>query len=124
MQLDGFVLDGINSIAGPPTTSVCLSLTGASYIRITNNEIKNCATTSVIVSRYTDGGGNFNEFIGNTVHDNWWDHSYFSGNAFYITTDNNLVERNLIYNIGGIGIRFMDSGWGTIVEQYCPVQPH
>src|SRR5262249_46663340 len=104
VEVTGLILDGIN-LSDPNGLIVSLF---ASFIRFRNNEIKNCPQSCVQTHWYGAEGG-ANQFIGNTVHHNGLS-GYQLSNAFYIMTSDNIADGNKIFDVFGIGIRFMDSG--------------
>src|SRR5262249_27379843 len=92
----------------------------ANHIRIINNEI----ISAHVSVEAADGGGsginlgpfaNFNEIIGNKIHDlpnlaggSWGPH------GIYVSASNNLIESNEFYNIAGYGIhQYSENGPGT-----------
>lgn len=92
---DGLTLDATN-VKGHG-----LSLNnGANHIRVQNGEIRNSPNQGVLT---TDGTGRteYNELINLRVHHNG--KSRLS-HGFYISTSNNLIERNTLYANAGYGI--------------------
>lgn len=99
--LDRLVLDGADLCTGGvggTYTSNALSLIGAHHIRFQNGEMKNGEGPLVTMFDFDRIDGS-NEVLDSSIHD-----AQFSY-GFYISTQNNLIKGNEIYNNGGYGIQ-------------------
>jgi parallel beta-helix repeat protein len=99
---DGLIFDAANT--GLNTVSIG---NGANHIRLLNCEIKNAVQQGVQTLPGSDG----NQFINCSIHDNGTHQNYDHG--LYISSANNLVERNLIYDNAAYGIHIYTGGSRT-----------
>lgn len=93
ISIDGFVLDAINV----PWSAFQIGYGGleAEFIRIQNSELTNGSNGILALT-------NFSEFINNEIHGNG-DEDFFD-HGIYLVGNNNIIERNEIYNNAAAGI--------------------
>ncbi len=107
ITFNGFIIDKA-SAAGEAV--LLFSNTGVypSYIRITNNEIKNAGTQGVLALSN-------NEFTGNNIHNNGTHTVGGVGqdHGMYIQGGSNLIENNLIHDNWAYGIQMFRSAGGV-----------
>lgn len=96
---DGLVLDATNV-----STDAFSMTNGTHHIRLQNSEIKNAPRQGILVTKGT-GGTDHHIFRNLDIHDNG--HDSFS-HGMYISTSNNLIERNQVYRNSGYGIHIYD----------------
>ncbi len=113
--VDGFVLDGNNSSTVQNIVKVSRAssiLPAATFIRVQNCELKNSYFVSVLVTNASNGC----EFVNNTVHDGGMhlDSDGLYQYAYYLSSNDNLVDGGEIYRMGSSGIQiFYSSGSPT-----------
>ena len=136
--IDGLILDAINATVNAVkiTYNGSNSSKGAHHIRILNSEIKNSYGSAILMGAgfgSTIVAGGYNEFINNLVHHNGRHGTcntgvpcppeamadqppgYGRAHAFYVSSNNNLFERNTVYNNGEYGFHLYN-GYGPGVN--------
>lgn len=116
--VDGFITDG-TSIASVGDDHAQFQFGGGTswgnYVRIQNSScINNATSVCIFVGRFSQR----NEFIGNTIHGGAFLCSGCGGGGsysypLYIEGDQNLIERNDIYDAPSYGIHIF-SGWSDV----------
>jgi len=89
---------------------------GSHHNRFLRLEIMNNQGVGIGFSS-TNGNSPFNEIIDSSIHDNGRYPGENSGYGMYISTSDNLIEGNSVYNNSGYGMHFYDNSGPQIVSR-------